>query len=157
MDLFLATCQGIGLALAAGAVTGAITGAVAARDEAGAPGGVLVLLAGVAVVGGAILFGASLSAEDHPAWPGWIVGALVGLLSFSVVSGVVRGAATRAQGASAGAQVAYVVVAAAVLAALSLLTVVSPIALVILVAVGWLALARRRRAARKHEGLRVLR
>ena len=32
-----------------------------------------------------------------------------------------------------------------------------PIALVVLVAIGWIALARRRRAARKHEGLRVLR
>jgi uncharacterized membrane protein len=156
MDLFLATCQGIGLALAAGAATGAITGAVAARDEAGAPGGVLAVLAGLALIGGAILFGASLSAEDHPAWPGWIVGALVALLAFSVLSGVVRGAATRGQGASAGAQVVYVVVAAAILAAISL-TVASPLAVAVLVAVGWLALARRRRAARKHEGLRVLR
>jgi hypothetical protein len=156
MDLFLATCQGIGLALAAGAATGAITGAVAARDEAGAPSGVLAVLAAVAVIGGAILFGASLSAEDRSAWPGWVLGAVVGLLAFSVLSGVVRGAATRGQGGSAGAQVAYVIVAAAILAGLSL-TVVSPIALAILVAVGWLALARRRRAARKHEGLRVLR
>src|SRR4029450_11398999 len=46
------------------------------------------------------------------------LGALVALLSFSVISGVVRGAVTRPQGASAAAQVAYVVVAAAILAAL---------------------------------------
>ena len=156
MDLFLATCQGIGLALAAGAVTGAVIGVVAARDEAGAPGGLLAVLAAVTVIGGAILFGASLSAEDHAAWPGWVLGALVALLAIAVISGVVRGAVTRAQGASAGAQVAYVVVAAAILAALSL-TFVSPIALTVLVAIGWIALARRRRAARKHEGLRVLR
>jgi hypothetical protein len=156
MDLFLAACQGIGLALATGGVAGAIAGAVAAREHSGAPGGVLALLASLGVLAGAYLFGAALSGEDHPAWPGWLVGALVALLCFSVTSGVVRGASTRGQGASASAQVAYVVVAAAILAAISL-TPASPLAVVVLVAVGWLALARRQRAARKHEGLRVLR
>jgi hypothetical protein len=156
MDLILAACQGIGLALAAGAVTGGIAGAVAAREHAGAPGGVLAMLAVVGLIAGAYLFGASLTTEDHPAWPGWPVGALVALLAFSVVSGVVRGAATRAQGASAGAQLAYVIVAAAILAALSL-TPASPLALLALVGVAYLAIARRQRAARKHEGLRSLR
>ena len=156
MDLFLATCQGIGLALAAGAIAGAIAGAAAARGGAGAPGGMLALLAGLGVVAGALLFGWSLTTEDHPAWPGWPLGALVALLAFSVTSGVVRGAATRAQGASAGAQVAYVAAGAAILAALSL-TVVSPLALVALGGVAYLAIARRRRAARKYEGLRTLR
>ena len=155
MDLLLATCQGIGLALATGAVTGAIAGGVAARGGAGAPGPLLAILAGVGVIAGAVLFGAALTTEDHPAWPGWPIGALLAVLSFSVTSGVVRGAATRGQGGSAGAQVAYVVVAAAILAGLSLLA--SPVALLALVGVGWLALARRRRSARKHEGLRVLR
>jgi hypothetical protein len=155
MDLFLATCQGIGLALAVGAVAGAITGAVSARDEAGAPSAVLALLVGVGLVAGAALFGASLAGEDHPAWPGWALGALVALLAFSVISGIVRGAATRAQGASAGAQVGYVTIAAAILVALSLF--LAPVALVALVALVWLAVARRRRAGRKYEGLRVLR
>jgi hypothetical protein len=155
MDLFLATCQGIGLALAVGGVAGAIAGGVAARDEAGAPGPVLALLAGAGLVAGAVLFGYSLSSEDHPAWPGWPAGAVIALLSFAVTSGVVRGAATRAQEASAAAQVTYVVAAAAILAALSF--VLSPVALLALVAVGYLAIARRRRSARKYEGLRVLR
>jgi hypothetical protein len=156
VDLFLATCQGIGLALAVGAIVGAIAGAAAARGGAGAPGGVLALLAGLGVIVGALLFGWSLTTEDHPAWPGWPLGALVALLAFSVTSGVVRGAATRAQGASAGAQVAYVTAGAAILAAL-FLTFVSPLALVALGAVVYLAIARRRRAARKYEGLRTLR
>jgi hypothetical protein len=155
MDLFLAACQGIGLALAAGCVAGAIAGAVAARGGAGAPAGVLALLAALGVVAGAILFGAALSSEDHPAWPGWAAGALVSLLAFAVTSAVVRGAAARAGGAPGGTQVFYVLIAAAILAGLSLL--VSPVALVALVAVGWLAVARRRRAGRKYEGLRVLR
>jgi hypothetical protein len=154
MDLFLATCEGIGLALAAGGLAGAVAGAVAARDDAGPPAGVLAVLAGLGLVGGAILFGAALSSEDHPAWPGWPIGALVALLAFAVISGVVRGAARRAQGA-AGVQVSYVLIAMAILAGLSLF--VSPVALVALLAVAWLAVARRRRADRKHEGLRVLR
>jgi len=155
VDLFLAACQGFGLALAAGTVTGAIAGAVAARDGAGPPAALLAILAGVGLVAGAILFGVSLSAEDHPAWPGWPIGALTALLSFSVISGVVRGAASRAQGASPAAQVVYVAIAAAALAGGSVL--LPPVGLAALAAIGWLAVARRQRAARKHEGLRVLR
>ena len=86
---------------------------------------------------------------------GWLVGALAALLSFSVISGVVRGAATRMRGASATTQVVYVTIAAAILAGLSVL--LPPVGLVALAAIGWLAVARRRRATRKHEGLRVLR
>jgi len=155
VDFFLAACQGFGLALAAGTVTGAIAGAVAARDGAGPPASLLAVLAGVGLVAGAILFGTSLAAEDHAAWPGWLVGALSALLSFSVISGVVRGAATRMQGGSPATQVVYLGVAAAILAGLSVL--VPPVGLVALAAIGWLAVARRRRATRKHEGLRVLR
>jgi hypothetical protein len=156
MDLFLATCQGIGLALAVGAIAGAIAGAAAARGGAGLPGGVLALLAGLGLVAGALLFGWSLTTEDHPAWPGWPLGALVALLAFSVTSGVVRGATARGQGASAGAQVAYVAAGGAILAGLSL-TVISPLALAALGGLAYLAIARRRRAARKYEGLRTLR
>jgi hypothetical protein len=155
VDFFLAACQGFGLALAAGTVTGAIAGAAAARDGAGPPALLLATLAGAGLVAGAILFGISLSAEDHPAWPGWLVGALAALLSFSVISGVVRGAATRMQRGSGATQVIYLAVAAAILAGLSVL--LPPVGLIALVAIGWLAVARRRRAARKHEGLRVLR
>jgi hypothetical protein len=155
VDFFLAACQGFGLALAAGTVTGAIAGAAAARDGAGPPASLLAILAGIGLVAGAILFGASLAAEDHPAWPGWPIGALAALLAFSVISGVVRGAATRMQGASPAMQVVYLAVAAAILAGLSVF--LPPVGLIALAAIGWLAVARRRRATRKHEGLRVLR
>jgi hypothetical protein len=155
VDFFLAACQGFGLALAAGTVTGAIAGAAAARDGAGPPASLLAILAGVGLVAGAILFGASLAAEDHPAWPGWPIGALAALLAFSVISGVVRGAATRMQGASPAMQVIYLAAAAAILAGLSVF--LPPVGLIALAAIGWLAVARRRRATRKHEGLRVLR
>ena len=50
---------------------------------------------------------------------------------------------------------AIVVLAAVVVAAVSL--VLKPFSLLVLVALIWLWLSRRRQAERKHEGLRVLR
>jgi hypothetical protein len=143
MDLFLATCQGLGLALAAGTFAGA----------SGRRGVVGFLLAAAAAIGGAVMFGASLATADHPAWPGWPVGAAIAVITFGIVNGVVAGAQTRHEGASAIGVI--VALAALVLAGLSLLW--SPLALVALLAVVWLGSARRRRAQRKHEGLRVLR
>jgi hypothetical protein len=143
MDLFLATCQGIGLALAAGTFGGA----------SGRRGVVGSLLAAAAAIGGGVMFGASLATADHPAWPGWPVGAAIALITFGIVNGVVAGAHARHEGASAIGII--VALAALVLAGLSLLW--SPLALVALLAVAWLGSARRRRAQRKHEGLRVLR
>ena len=61
MDLFVAGCQGLGLALAAGI----FAGASGRRDAVG------TALLVIAVIGGAILIGLSLETEDHPAWPGW--------------------------------------------------------------------------------------
>jgi hypothetical protein len=143
MDLFLASCQGVGLALAAGA----FAGASGRRDAIG-----LALLA-VAAVGGAVMFGASLTTEDHPAWPGWPIGALLAAFAFFVVSSLAQGAAARPDaGPWTGVLIAL---GALVLAGLSLL--IPPIALVALVALAWLWFARRQRAARKYEGLRTLR
>jgi hypothetical protein len=151
MDLFLASCQGIGLAIAVGGAAGALAGT---RGEVG--GGVAAVLVAVALIAGGFLFGDSLSSEDHPAWPGWLAGALVALLAFFVAQGIVAGAAARARaGGSVFTLAAYVIAAAAILAVLSFF--VSPVALVAFVGVAWLAISRRRRAGRKHEGLRVLR
>jgi hypothetical protein len=143
MDLFIAGCQGLGLALAAGI----FSGASGRRDAIGT---ILMLSA---VIVGAALFGLSLSEEDHPAWPGWIVGGLAAGFAFVVTRDVAAGAATRAEGA--GASGLIIAVAALVLAGLSLLF--GPIALIALAALAYLAVARRRRADRKYEGLRTLR
>jgi hypothetical protein len=144
MDLFLAFCQGVGLALAAGAFGGA----------SGRRGPIGLFLLAFAMVGGAVMFGASLAAEDHPAWPGWPVGALLAAFAFVVVRDVAEGAAARPDaGPWTGALLAL---AALVLAGLSLLPV-APISLVVLAGLAWLSLARRGRAARKYEGLRTLR
>ena len=143
MDLFLAGCQGLGLALAAGI----FAGASGRRDALGT----VLLIA--AVVGGAVVFGLSLTEEDHPAWPGFPIGAIFAWLAFEVTRDVAVGAAGREDaGATTGLVIA---VAALVLAALSL--VLPPISLLALVGLVWLALARRRRAGRKYEGLRTLR
>jgi hypothetical protein len=143
MDFFLAACQGAGLALAAGAVAGA-----PGRDDR--VGGFLLVLA---LVGGAILFGISLEAEDHPAWPGWPVGAALAALGCFVIRDFAAGAAKRADGG--GFISALIVLAALALAGLSIL--LPPVGLVALAAILWLLVGQRRRAARKYEGLRTLR
>jgi hypothetical protein len=143
MDLFLASCQGIGLALAAGAFGGA----------SGRRGPIGLVLLGIAIVGGAVLFGASLASEDHPAWPGWLAGAPLAAFAFFVVRSLAEGAAARPDaGPWTGALLAL---GALVLAGLSLL--ISPVALVALAALAYLWIARRQRAGRKYEGLRTLR
>jgi hypothetical protein len=153
MDLFEAACQGIGLSLAAGVVAGAIAGAV---ERGGAVGPLTGLLLTIAGLGGAYAFGASLDAEDHPAWPGWFVGAALVVVAFLVARDLVAGAAARAgEGGSAGAIAAIAAVGAVVIAGLSLLW--GPLGLLALAGIAYLGLGRRRRAAAKHEGLRSLR
>lgn len=150
MDPFLDGCQGLGLALATGMAAGAISGAF------GHEGLHRHVLGVAAIAAAAVLFGASLASGDHPAWPGWIAGALAGLGAFGVTEDIVSSAGQRVEGGSAPlALVGMVLAASLVLAGLSL--VVSPISLVALAALLWLAFGRRRRSQRKHEGLRVLR
>jgi chromate transport protein ChrA len=143
MSLFLATCQGIGLAVAAGTFAGA----------SGRRGVIGFLLAAAAAVAAAVLFAISLHNRDHPAWPGVPLGIIIAVIAFGVVSAVVAGAQARARGASSIGMIVAVV--ALVIAVLSIF--VEPLGLVALLALLWLASARRRRAQRKYEGLRVLR
>jgi chromate transport protein ChrA len=143
MSLFLATCQGIGLAVAAGTFAGA----------SGRRGVIGFLLAAAAAVAAAVLFAISLHNRDHPAWPGVPLGIIIAVIAFGVVSAVVAGAQARARGASSIGMIVAVV--ALVIAVLSIF--VEPLGLVALLALFWLASARRRRAQRKYEGLRVLR
>ena len=143
MDLFIAGCQGVGLALASGAFGGA-------SGRRGIVGAVLLVFA---IVGGAALFGIALEGEDHPAYPGWPIGALLALFAFLVVREFAEAAARRADGDAFTA--ALIAVAALALAGLSLLF--GPVGLLGLVALLWLWAGRRRRAAQKYEGLRTLR
>ncbi|MGI9021340.1 MAG: hypothetical protein ACR2G3_11600 [Solirubrobacterales bacterium] len=155
MDLFEASCQGLGLALAIGMFGGALAGIAQGKlDDGRALTGLLLILA---AVGGGIAFGASLRVEDHPAWPGWIAGAVVAGFALLVAGSVVAAASERAGDGGSAAFIAAITAAAAlVLAALSL-TFAAPISLVGLAALAFIAINRRRRAAQKYEGLRILR
>jgi hypothetical protein len=144
MDFFLAICQALGIALA----VGALIGAVVPRGENPA-----FLERGAALVG-AVAGALSMSADDQTIIAGLIVGAVGGWLAARVISSIVFGASKRAEAGFGG--VGFVVGAVAlVLAVLSIL--LPPVSLIALLGLGWLAIARRRRAGRKYEGLRILR
>ena len=149
MDEFLQGCQGLGLALACGLAASAIATAVGLKGPA------RFAFAALAVVGGALLFGASIEAVDHPAWPGWIAGAATAAAAFELSFDVLSAAAERSAESSPAVLAGLALIAAIALAGLSL--VVSPVSLLALAAALWLAAARRRRSKRKYEGLRVLR
>jgi hypothetical protein len=100
-----------------------------------------------------VLFGATLAAEDNPAWPGWPVGGLIAAAAFVVVRDFAAAASARAEGG--GFIAAMIVLAALVTAGLSV--ILPPFGLLALAAIVYLGLARRNRAARKYEGLRTLR
>lgn len=143
MDLWFAAFQGLGLSLAAGAFAGA-----AGRRETV---GVVLLVA--AAVAGAVLFGISLAQEDHPAYPGWPLGALFGAFAFTVVRDVAESAARR----SDGDVLTSVLIALAALALAGLSILISPFAIAAFFGFVSLWFGRRRKAARKYEGLRTLR
>ena len=143
MDYFLAICQVLGIGLAVGALIGAVVPRA---------GGQSLLELGAAVIG-AVAGALSISTDDRSIVVGIVVGAIGGWLGARVISGLVVGAVRRAGGL--GSIAAIVVVAALVLAGLSIL--LPPVSLLALLGLGWLALARRRRADRKYEGLRILR
>jgi hypothetical protein len=144
MDFLLAICQALGIALAIGALAGAL----------GPQGGISAMLEWVAAAIGAAAGALSMSADDRSIIVGIVVGAFGGWLAARVISSIVFGAAKRAETGFGGVGV-VVGVAALVLAGLSIL--LPPVSLVALLALGWLAIARRRRADRKYEGLRSLR
>ena len=144
MSLFLAICQGVGLALAAGM----FAGASGRRDATG------ILLAIAAAAGGAILFAISMSNRDHPAAIGVPLGIVLAVIAYGVVSSVVAGAQARVRGASS---IGLIVAAVALVLAVVTAFVWEPFGLLLLVGLLWLASARQRRAQRKYEGLRSLR
>jgi lysylphosphatidylglycerol synthetase-like protein (DUF2156 family) len=144
MSLFLAICQGVGLAIAAGT----FGGASGRRDVLG------VLLAIAAAAAGAILFAVSMSNRDHPAIVGVPLGIILAVIAYGVVSSVVAGAQARVRGAS---QVGLIVAIVAIVLAVITAFVWEPFGLLLLLGLLWLASARQRRAQRKYEGLRSLR
>jgi hypothetical protein len=150
--MFLAICQGLGLAIAAGLILGVVFPPIMPTW------GVVV---GAAPLG-VLAAGAALNGADEALWPALPVGVLGAGLAAVVSRDVAAGAVRRQgdQGTEANVQApsgvtAIVVLAAVVIAGVSL--VLEPVSLVVLVALTFLWISRRRQAERKHEGLRVLR
>src|SRR6188474_2435914 len=83
-----------------------------------------------------------------------LAGALFALLGAVFACIVVSGAGRR-EGSGSGALAFLVSLAALLVLAVAIL--ISPATLLVIVALAWLGVSRRRRAQRKHAGLRVLR
>jgi chromate transport protein ChrA len=80
---------------------------------------------------------------------------LVGAISACLVVSDVVSSAGRREGSGAGALGFLVSLAALIVVAVAIL--ISPAVLLVVAALAWLGISRRRRAQRKHAGLRVLR
>ena len=150
--MFLAICQGLGLAIAAGLILGVVFPPIMPTWGA---------VVGAAPIG-VLAAGAALNGADEAVWPALPVGVagagLAAIVSRDVATGAVRRQRDQVAGAQAQAPsgvTVIVVLAAVIVAGVSL--VLEPFSLVVLVALTVLWLTRRRQAERKHEGLRVLR
>jgi hypothetical protein len=149
--MLLAICQGLGLAIAVGLIIGVVVPPIMPSWGA---------IAGAAPLG-VIAAGAALNGADEAVWPALPVGVMGAGLAAAVTRDVAAGAARRQQGGlapeaqTASGVTVIVVIAAVVIAGISL--VLKPFGLVALIALLWLWVSRRRRDERKHEGLRVLR
>jgi hypothetical protein len=139
--------EGAGLELGIGIAIGMLAGAAGTRGSARGRMTLLAAVIGLAV--GILLAG---TADLSPLLGGLfcLVGAVLACL---VISDVVHGASRREGG---GGALGFLVSLAAVIVAVAavLLPVLTLIAVIALV---WLGVMRRRRAQRKHAGLRVLR
>jgi hypothetical protein len=140
--------SGICLELGVGIAIGMLAGTTGTHGSAR---GRMTILAGViAIVVGALIAG---SAEVSTV-PGAFF-CLIGAVFATVVVSDVVGAAGRREGSGGGALGFLVSVAALIVLAVAIL--ISPATLLVLAALAWLGISRRRRAQRKHAGLRVLR
>lgn len=133
---------GIGLAI------GMLAGTTGTHGSA--RGRMTILAAVIAIVLGALLAGTA----DVNTLAGAFFCLLGAVFACVVVSDVVAGAGRR-EGSGGGALGFLVSVAALVVLAIAIL--ISPATLLVAAALAWLGISRRRRAQRKHAGLRVLR
>jgi hypothetical protein len=117
------------------------------------------VLASAAIVLGALEFAGSLAEESYAGGPGLVAGAAIALLGLLAAGSFFEGARARLAERGEIGSVAFLTViadaASLVLAALAIF--IGPISYLPLAFCVWLLAAQRRRAARKYEGLRVLR
>jgi phosphatidylserine synthase len=139
---------GIFFELGLGIAIGMIAGTTGLQGSA--RGRMALLAAAIGLVVGFLLAGSA----DLTAPVGAVVCLAGAVFAFLVVSDIVHGAGRR-EGGGSGALGFIVALAALVVVAIAVL--VPLVVILILALLVWLALARRRRAQRKHAGLRVLR
>jgi hypothetical protein len=113
-----------------------------------------LVLAGVAVVLGALLAAGSVADHSSTWWPGLIVGAAGALLGFYATRSLLIRTRARMDAQTAGTLPLYAEGAAVLSAGLSIL--LPPLAIVICGGLVWLLIGARRRAGEKYAGLRIL-
>ena len=136
----------------------AVAVAVAERQlgpEAADRGPLPLVLLGAGLVLAALLFAAALAQHHHPAWPGWLAGAVCCLLGAAATRPLLARVRARLDRQAAVATVVYAEVAALLIAVLA--TVAPPAGPVAAILLLWLMLAGRRREGQKYAGLRILR
>jgi hypothetical protein len=138
----------IGLVIGIGVAIGMLTGSTGLQGSA--RGRMTLLTAVIGLVVGFLIAGPA----DVSSAGGAVFGLLGAVLACVVVSDVVHGATRREGG---GSRALGFVVSLASLAVVGLTIVFHFFSLLVLAGLIWLAVARRRRAQRKHAGLRVLR
>ena len=109
----------------------------------------------VAVVLGALLFGASLSVAGLEAWPGLVAGAALALGAYTATAGLLARVRMRLDTGAGALLPVWADVAALALALAAILF--PPLALAGLLGIAYLLIAARRGRGRRYEGLRVLR
>ena len=144
MGSFSGICLELGLGLAIGMLAGT-------TGTHGSARGRMTILAGVI----ALVIGALLSGSANVNTAAGAFFCLVGAVFACIVVSDVVNSAGRREGSGAGALGFLVSIAALFVVAIAIL--ISPAILLIVVALAVLGVSRRRRAQRKHAGLRVLR
>jgi hypothetical protein len=140
--------SGICLELGIGIAIGMLAGTTGTHGSAR---GRMTILAGVIALVIGFLLAGSADVSSVPGAVFCLTGAVVACL---IVSDVVSSAGRR-EGSGAGALGFLVSLVALVVVAIAIL--ISPATLLVLAVLIWLGISRRRRAQRKHAGLRVLR
>jgi hypothetical protein len=120
----------------------------------------LVRAVGAAAIAlGALEFAGSLADEGYAGGPGLIAGAAVSLLGFVSAAAFFAGARARlsARGESGSASTLTLIADATSVVLAAIAVWLAPLSYIPLAFCVWLLIGQRRRAARKYEGLRVLR
>jgi len=141
---FSGICLELGIGIAIGMLAGTTGTHGSARGRMTILAGVIGLVVGFLLAGSA----------DVNSAAGAFFGLLGAVVACLIVSDVVSSAGRR-EGSGAGALGFLVSLAALIVVAIAVL--ISPPVLLVIAALAWLGISRRRRAQRKHAGLRVLR